>query len=169
MMLPLWGHFPSFSPRQAPGQSSGLAERHTKTDRQSDRQTHTDECTHSVSCPLGQLGVSLSLLLELTFKNNHFIGRNPRHGGICLPWCVPRQVFTRAGDWCPHDGRAFWVCCKGRPGKQPACLSVMCSPRPRPSRLTRGPARRDPQCMSAGCVSLSPPAVSASPASRVAV
>lgn len=111
---------------------------------------------HKLFCPAGQLGVCLSLLLELTFKNSRFMGY---HSG---------QSRDRPAMVCPHQALAAsrWLVSPRRWGASTvllcahcrtllgsavkvSCFSLMCLPRP--------PSLAGTQCMSAGWTSLHRP------------
>ena len=100
---------------------------------------------HKLFCPAGQLGVCLSLLLELTFKNSRFMGYHSGQSGDRPAMVCPHQALA-ASRW---GASTVLLCahCRTLLGSavKVSCFSLMCLPRP-PSLacLLGGPVSTDP-------------------------
>lgn len=103
-----------------------------------------------------QLGVCLSLLLELTFKNSHFMGYHSGQSGDKPAMVCPHQALA-ASRWlvspCRWGASTVLLCthCRTLLGSavKVSCFSLMCLP--------RLPSLAGAQCMSAGWTSLHRP------------
>ena len=129
---------------------------HTYTHTHTYTQKYIHIHTHKLFCPAGQLGVCLSLLLELTFKHSCFMGYHSGQSGDRPAMVCPHQALA-ASRWLVSPRR--WeastelLCarCRTLPGSavKVSCLSLMCLP--------RSPPLAGAHCMSAGWTSLHRP------------